>query len=131
MPSTAFSPGREIKGFDILQFVKTRSPANAPRSDRRSGRGLSAAARARRLDPGLEILVLEKGDTISYGACGLPFYIDGRVRDAKDLIVYTPEYFRKEAQHHGADWGRGREHRARAARVFAQGRRTRSLRPAG
>ena len=58
--------------------------------------GLSAAARARRLDPGLEILVLEKGDTISYGACGLPFYIDGRVRDASDLIVYTPEYFRKE-----------------------------------
>jgi len=58
--------------------------------------GMSAAARARRLDPGLEILVLEKGDTISYGACGLPYYIDGRVRNANDLIVYTPEYFRKE-----------------------------------
>jgi NADPH-dependent 2,4-dienoyl-CoA reductase/sulfur reductase-like enzyme len=31
--------------------------------------GLSAAARARRIDPNLEILVLEKGDTVSYGAC--------------------------------------------------------------
>ena len=33
--------------------------------------GLSAAARARRIDPGLEIVVLEKGGDISYGACGL------------------------------------------------------------
>jgi NADPH-dependent 2,4-dienoyl-CoA reductase/sulfur reductase-like enzyme len=58
--------------------------------------GLSAAARARRIDPSLEILVLEKGDTISYGACGLPYYVEDRVRQADDLIVHTPEYFRKE-----------------------------------
>src|SRR5262245_27490528 len=58
--------------------------------------GLSAAARARRIDPNLEIIVLEKGDTISYGACGLPYYVEDRVRNADDLIVYTPEYFRKE-----------------------------------
>jgi NADPH-dependent 2,4-dienoyl-CoA reductase/sulfur reductase-like enzyme len=58
--------------------------------------GLSAAARARRLDPTLEIVVLEKGDTVSYGACGLPYFIEGRVRRAEQLVVYTPEYFRKE-----------------------------------
>ena len=58
--------------------------------------GLSAAARARRIDPGLEIVVLEKGAAISYGACGLPYYLEGRVRRAEQLIVYTPEYFRKE-----------------------------------
>src|SRR5258708_38499466 len=58
--------------------------------------GLSAAARARRIDPGLEILVLEKGETVSYGACGLPYYVEGRVRRPEDLIVHTPEYFRKE-----------------------------------
>jgi NADPH-dependent 2,4-dienoyl-CoA reductase/sulfur reductase-like enzyme len=58
--------------------------------------GLSAAARARRLDPSLDITVLEKGDTVSYGACGLPYYVEGRVRRAGELIVYTPEYFRKE-----------------------------------
>src|SRR5437867_6358137 len=58
--------------------------------------GLSAAARARRLDPGLEIVVLEKGPVISYGACGLPYFVEGRVAEAKQLIVYTPEYFRKE-----------------------------------
>lgn len=58
--------------------------------------GLSAAARARRIDPSLPILVLEKGPVISYGACGLPYYVEGRVQDARQLIVYTPEYFRKE-----------------------------------
>src|SRR5262245_41575790 len=58
--------------------------------------GLSAAARARRLDPHVEILVLEKGPHISYGTCGLPYYVEGRVRDASDLVVYTPDYFRKE-----------------------------------
>src|SRR5436305_4479891 len=58
--------------------------------------GLSAAARARRLDPRLPITVLEKGAAISYGACGLPYLGEGRVRAPEQLIVYTPEYFRKE-----------------------------------
>jgi len=58
--------------------------------------GLSAAARARRIDPRLEIIVLEKGPVISYGACGLPYFVEGRVRDVAELITYTPEYFRKQ-----------------------------------
>ena len=58
--------------------------------------GLSAAARARRVDSHLEIVVLEKGPVISYGACGLPYFVEGRVREASELITYTPEYFRKE-----------------------------------
>jgi NADPH-dependent 2,4-dienoyl-CoA reductase/sulfur reductase-like enzyme len=58
--------------------------------------GLSAAARARRIDPSLEIIVLEKGADISYGACGLPYYLEGRVRRPEQLIAHTPEYFHKE-----------------------------------
>jgi CoA-dependent NAD(P)H sulfur oxidoreductase len=58
--------------------------------------GLSAAARARRTDPRLDIVVLEKGSVISYGACGLPYFVEGRVRQITDLIAYTPERFRKE-----------------------------------
>jgi len=58
--------------------------------------GLSAAARARRISPDLEIVVLEKGPVISYGACGLPYFVEGRVLEANHLIVYTPEYFRKQ-----------------------------------
>jgi len=58
--------------------------------------GMSAASRARKLDPRLEIIVLEKGPYVSYGACGLPYYISGRVADARELIVYTPEFFREK-----------------------------------
>src|SRR5947209_20270525 len=58
--------------------------------------GLSAAARARRLDSRLDIIVLEAGPVISYGACGLPYFVEGRVASAQQLITYTPEYFRKD-----------------------------------
>jgi NADPH-dependent 2,4-dienoyl-CoA reductase/sulfur reductase-like enzyme len=60
--------------------------------------GLSAAARARRIDPHLEIMVLEKSPVISYGACGLPYFVEGRIRRPEQLVVHTPEYFRKERQ---------------------------------
>lgn len=58
--------------------------------------GMSAATRARRLDPSLEITVLEKGRVVSYGACGLPYLVEGRVERPEHLVVYTPEYFRRE-----------------------------------
>src|ERR1700682_6420706 len=67
--------------------------------------GMSAAARARRIDPNLEILVLEKGDTVSYGACGLPYYVEDRIHSADDLVVYTPEYFRRERNITGRSGG--------------------------
>ena len=37
--------------------------------------GMSAATRARRIDPRLEIVVLEQGPVVSYGACGLPYFV--------------------------------------------------------
>ena len=58
--------------------------------------GLSAAARARRLDPSMEITVVEKGDWVSYGACGLPYYVEGRLQRPEQLVVYTPDYFRRQ-----------------------------------
>lgn len=58
--------------------------------------GLAAASEARRVDPGLEILVLEKGSRISYGACGLPYVVEGQVQSFDQLRVYTPEYFARE-----------------------------------
>ena len=58
--------------------------------------GLSAASRARRVDRSLEIVVLEKGERISYGACGLPYWIEGQVKSVEQLTVYTPEFFERE-----------------------------------
>ncbi|MFN7926217.1 MAG: FAD-dependent oxidoreductase [Bryobacteraceae bacterium] len=57
--------------------------------------GMSAAARARRIDPALEITVLEKSDRVSWAACGLPYWVDGRAREA-DLVVHDADYFRRE-----------------------------------
>ena len=93
--------------------------------------GLSAAARARRLDPRLEIVVLEKGPVISYGACGLPYFVEGRVREASQLIVYTPEYFRKERNIDVRTGARVVVDLASAPRGGAGIGRPRALRPAG
>lgn len=58
--------------------------------------GMSAASRARRLSPQMEVVVLEKGDHVSYGACGLTFLVSGVVPRPEDLIVFTPERLRAE-----------------------------------
>jgi len=58
--------------------------------------GLSAATRARRLAGTLEILVLERSEWLSFGACGLPYYLEGRVGALEELVVYSAEYFRRE-----------------------------------
>ncbi len=60
--------------------------------------GLSAAARARRLDASVDVLVLEKGDVISYSACGLPYYVEGRVSGLEQLVHYTPEQFARQRE---------------------------------
>ncbi len=62
--------------------------------------GLSAASRARRVNPQMEILVYEKGPDISYSACGLPYFIAGRLREAGALRVYSPEFFRAHRNIH-------------------------------
>ncbi len=57
--------------------------------------GLSAASRARRVNPQMEILVYERGPDISYSACGLPYLIAGHVRSTDALRVYSPDFFRQ------------------------------------
>lgn len=63
--------------------------------------GLKAAASARRNNPGAEITVLEKGSLISYGACGMPYFVAGDVDNIQQLMmtpagaVRNPDYFQK------------------------------------
>lgn len=47
--------------------------------------GMSAAARIKRKAPDTEVVVLEKTQEVSYGACGLPYYVAG-LNDDLDLI---------------------------------------------
>lgn len=56
--------------------------------------GAGTAARLRRLDENAEIIMLERGDYISYANCGLPYYIGGVIQDKGALQVQTPEGFR-------------------------------------
>lgn len=56
--------------------------------------GASAAARLRRLDEKAEIIILEKGEFISFANCGLPYYIGGSITDKRVLSLQTPESFK-------------------------------------
>lgn len=51
--------------------------------------GLSAASKAKRVRPDLEITVFEKSGYISYGACGLPYFVGGMIGQPDDLVSLT------------------------------------------
>ncbi len=53
--------------------------------------GASAAARLRRKDASREIIILEKGEYISYANCGLPYYIGDVIQNRDALLLQTPE----------------------------------------
>ena len=52
--------------------------------------GASCAARLRRLDEKMEIIIIEKSRYVSYANCGLPYYIGDVIKDEDDLSVQTP-----------------------------------------
>jgi NADPH-dependent 2,4-dienoyl-CoA reductase/sulfur reductase-like enzyme len=58
--------------------------------------GMSAASKAKRDAPESEVVVFERGEWVSYGACGLPYYIKGEIQSLEDLVSVTPEEFREE-----------------------------------
>ena len=53
--------------------------------------GATTATRLRRLDEQMEIVLLERGDYISYANCGLPYYIGDVIKDRENLLLQTPE----------------------------------------
>jgi NADPH-dependent 2,4-dienoyl-CoA reductase/sulfur reductase-like enzyme len=55
--------------------------------------GASAAAKAKRTNPELEVILLERGPFISYGSCGMPAFIAGMIPSADELIARSPEEF--------------------------------------
>jgi NADPH-dependent 2,4-dienoyl-CoA reductase/sulfur reductase-like enzyme/rhodanese-related sulfurtransferase len=52
--------------------------------------GMSAAARARRLDEHAEIIVLEQGAYVSFANCGLPYHLSGEIAARDALLLHTP-----------------------------------------
>lgn len=57
--------------------------------------GASTAARLRRLEEMTEIIILERGEYVSFGNCGLPYLIGNVIKNRKKLELMTPKLFLK------------------------------------
>lgn len=61
--------------------------------------GPKVACRVRRMDPDAEITLIDRDNIISYGGCGIPYYVGGDINDLEDLCKTTshairdPEFF--------------------------------------
>ncbi len=53
--------------------------------------GLSAASKAKRNRPDVEITVYEKSGYVSYGSCGLPYFVGDLIREEEELFSLTPD----------------------------------------
>ncbi|NLI53591.1 MAG: FAD-dependent oxidoreductase [Clostridiales bacterium] len=60
--------------------------------------GASCAARLRRLDETAEIVLLERGEYISYANCGLPYHVGDVIKTRQALLLQTPEAMRQKFQ---------------------------------
>jgi NADPH-dependent 2,4-dienoyl-CoA reductase/sulfur reductase-like enzyme len=58
--------------------------------------GAKAAAKAKRVDPALEIIVFQDEAEVAYSACGLPYVIGGTIKDQSRLVIRKPEAFAKD-----------------------------------
>ncbi len=55
--------------------------------------GMSAAAKIRRTAPNDTLTVLEKSSIVSFGGCGLPYYVGNFFSDKKKMFHRSPEKF--------------------------------------
>ncbi len=58
--------------------------------------GMSAASRAKRNAPGIDVVVLEQTQDVSYSACGMPYTIADSRRQLDELVVRRAEVFRQK-----------------------------------
>jgi NADPH-dependent 2,4-dienoyl-CoA reductase/sulfur reductase-like enzyme len=57
--------------------------------------GASCAARFRRLDESVEIVIFDRGPYVAFANCGLPYYVGDVISDERTLLVASPEMFRE------------------------------------
>jgi NADPH-dependent 2,4-dienoyl-CoA reductase/sulfur reductase-like enzyme/rhodanese-related sulfurtransferase len=58
--------------------------------------GAKAASRLRRLDGAAQITMIDQGRYVSYAGCGLPYYVEGKVKEIDDLLKTTYDRIRDE-----------------------------------
>lgn len=57
--------------------------------------GATTATRLRRLDENSKIIIIERGEYISFANCGLPYYIGNVIKEKKNLLLQTPTSFKE------------------------------------
>ena len=57
--------------------------------------GATAAARLRRIDETADIVMFERGEHVSFANCGLPYYVGNVIKEREDLLLSSPELFRR------------------------------------
>lgn len=62
--------------------------------------GMGTAAKARRENPEAKITVIEKEDYISFGACGLPYYLGNQFEDRNKMFARTVEQMEQIGRAH-------------------------------
>ena len=61
--------------------------------------GPKAACRLKRLEPDAEVVIVDQDEYVSYGGCGIPYFISGDVNSVQDLMstsfhmLRTPQFF--------------------------------------
>jgi len=55
--------------------------------------GTSAAAKIRRLNEDIDIVIYERDKYISYATCGLPYFISGKIPKLSNIIINSKELF--------------------------------------
>ena len=79
--------------------ARTRRLASPPMGERLlviggDAGGMTAATNARKHNPELDIVVVEKTRWVSYTACGIPYHIGGDVDSLDELVARTAQELR-------------------------------------
>src|SRR5215467_12381046 len=58
--------------------------------------GTSAASKAKRVDPSADVKIIQEESVVSYGACGIPYVIEGIVNNFEELVVRPAGVFKSK-----------------------------------
>ena len=54
------------------------------------------ASKAKRIDPDAEVKIIQEENVVSYGACGMPYVIEGIIGGFEELIERPPDVFKND-----------------------------------
>ena len=58
--------------------------------------GTSAASKAKRIDPSADVKIIQEESVVSYGACGIPYVIEGIINNFEELVERPVDVFKSK-----------------------------------